>query len=85
MALKLKEISLTFACGFHPAGCVDSVAEEAVARHLGADDAGDNWAHVDTAANLQPPFRPVRHCEHRRPRQQVERHRRNLGHVLPVR
>lgn len=75
---------LTFAGGFHPAGGVDGVAEEAVARHLGADDAGDDGADVDAAADLQATLWSVRHGEHRRARQQVERHRRNLRHVLPA-
>ena len=73
---------VTFAGALHAAGGVDGVPEEAVARHLGADDAGHDGARVHPGADLQALVRPVRHAAHHGPRQQVQRHRRDLGHVL---
>lgn len=52
-------LSPTFSGGLHAGGGVDGVAEEAVARHGGADDAGNARPRVHSDAHLQSLLRPV--------------------------
>lgn len=71
----------TFTSTLHTAGGIDSVPEEAVARHGGAHDAGHAGPRVDARADHERRAGPVRHACALQAAQQGQRHVRYLRRV----
>jgi len=73
---------LGLAGALHARGRVHRVAEEAVARHLGAHYAGDHRTRVDSAPDLDELVSRPGDPEERRGVQQIKRHCCYLADVL---
>eukprot|EP00043_Microstomoeca_roanoka_P001564 m.33483 g.33483 ORF g.33483 m.33483 type:complete len:325 (-) comp10890_c1_seq1:1150-2124(-) len=70
------------ATGFHARSNVDSVTEEAIARHLGANNAGNSWARVNTNTQLELLLRQVTNAMSHHGTQHMEGHGSNFASVL---
>ena len=61
--LTLQSKDPTFSVSLHPAGCVDSVSKQTVARHLETDHGGTARTRVDADPELEPLARQVADLE----------------------
>lgn len=80
--LNLISAIYTFARRFHATRGVHGVAEETVTGHFAADDTGHDGPGVGPASYLQSFTGTFGHLEYGRSRQQVQRHRGDLGYML---